>query len=136
MTESVYETLIQVRYSETDQMKFVYYSRHFEYFEVARTECLAAWGFPYQELEEKGYAIPVLEAHCEYLAPARYGDALVVLTRASSIDRLRLRFDFETRRGGKDGTLIATGWTTHVCMDPSGKPRRPFKELAAKFDPS
>jgi len=29
--------------------------------------------------------------------------------------------------------LIAAGWTLHVCMDGKGAPRRPPKELAARF---
>lgn len=133
MTEDVHTSSIQVRYAETDQMKFVYYANHLVYWEVARTETLAAWGFPYQELEEKGYAIPVLQAHCDYLSPARYGDTLKILVETSMVDRLRMRFDYQTRRGTREGDLIATGWTLHVCMDGSGTPRRPPKELAERF---
>jgi acyl-CoA thioester hydrolase len=133
VTESVYTTEIKVRYAETDQMRFVYYANHLVYWEVARTECLAGWGFPYEDLEDRGYAIPVLQAHCDYLSPARYGDTLLVLTRTTMADRLRMRFDYETRRGTADGTLIAKGWTVHVCMDSEGNPRRPPKELVAKF---
>lgn len=133
MTDSVHISRIQVRYAETDAMKFVYYANHLVYWEVARTEALAAWGMPYQELEEKGCAIPVLQAHCDYLSPARYGDTLFVRTLPSLVDRLRLRFDYETRRGAPDGALVATGWTHHVCMDGNGAPRRPPRELAARF---
>jgi acyl-CoA thioester hydrolase len=135
MTEFVHSSAIQVRYAETDAMKFVYYANHLVYWEVARTEALAAIGFPYRELEEQGCAIPVIQAHCEYHAPARFGDTLVVLSRPSLIDRLRVRFEYETRRGTREGILIASGWTHHVCMDARGAPRRPPKELAARLDP-
>lgn len=131
MTDFVHATTIQVRYAETDAMKFVYYANHLVYWEVARTEALAACGFAYRELEEQGFAIPVIQAHCEYHAPAHFGDSLVVLARPSMIDRLRMRFDYQTRRGTREGTLIASGWTHHVCMDTKGAPRRPPKELAA-----
>lgn len=133
MTEFVYSSAIQVRYAETDAMKFVYYANHLVYWEVARTDALAACGFPYRELEEQGFAIPVILAHCQYHAPARFGDTLVVLTKPTMLDRLRLRFDYETRRGTPDGTLIASGWTHHVCMDGNGAPRRPPKALAARL---
>jgi acyl-CoA thioester hydrolase len=75
----------------------------------------------------------VLQAHCDYLSPARYGDTLVVLSTPSMVDRLRIRFDYETRRGTSNGTLIATGWTLHVCMDSNGAPRRPPKELSERL---
>src|SRR5690606_15597120 len=43
------EIRIQVRYSETDAMKFVYYANYLIYFEVARTSALAELGHPYWE---------------------------------------------------------------------------------------
>lgn len=125
---SAYDCRIKVRYAETDQMRFVYYANHFVYYEVARTEWLASRGMAYHVLESTGYAIPVLEAHCAYRSPARYGDELVVRV-AHRIDGLRIRFDYRTHRGSPDGDLLAEGWTVHVCMDREGKPRRPSAQL-------
>jgi len=124
----VHDCRIKVRYAETDQMRFVYYANHFVYYEVARTEWLASRGLPYHVLESTGFAIPVLEAHCEYRAPARYGDDLVVRV-APRLEGLRIRFDYRTHRGAPDGELLAEGWTVHVCMDREGKPRRPSAQL-------
>jgi len=124
----VYDCRIKVRYAETDQMRFVYYANHFVYYEVARTEWLASRGMPYHVLESTGFAIPVLEAHCRYRSPARYGDELVVRV-APSIEGPRIRFDYRTHRGSRDGDLLAEGWTVHFCMDRDGRPRRPSKEL-------
>lgn len=128
---SSHESLIKVRFSETDAMRFVYYANHFVYYEVARTEWMEARGFPYHQMEEEGYGVPVLEAHCVYKKPARYGDVLWIRSTPSQVDGLRLRFDYETRRGGADGLLLDTGWTLHVCMDRSGRPRRPPEKLLA-----
>ena len=36
------EMELQVRYSETDAMRFVYYANYLVYFEVARTSALAS----------------------------------------------------------------------------------------------
>ena len=129
MTEFVHDCRIKVRYAETDQMRFVYYANHFVYYEVARTEWLETRGLPYHVLESTGFAIPVLEAHCVYRSPARYGDELVVRVAPSAVDGLRLRFDYRTLRGSAEGDLLAEGWTVHVCMDREGKPRRPSTEL-------
>lgn len=127
-----FRTPIRVRYAETDQMRFVYHANHLVYWEVARTEFFAASGHPYHELEEQGLAVPVLEAHCQYLSPARYGDDLTIHCRAAFPDGLRLRFEYETRRG-EDGPVLACGWTLHVFMDPSGKPKRPPRALVEEF---
>lgn len=127
-----FRTPIRVRYAETDQMRFVYHANHLVYWEVARTEFFAASGHPYHELEEQGLAVPVLEAHCQYLSPARYGDDLTIHCRAAFPDGLRLRFEYETRRG-EDGPVLACGWTLHVFMDPSGRPKRPPRTLVEEF---
>ena len=37
-----FTTVIRPRYADTDQMKFVYYAKYFEYFEQARSELLRA----------------------------------------------------------------------------------------------
>lgn len=126
-----FSTTVRVRYAETDAMKFVYYANHLVYFEVARTEALAAWGLPYHELEANGFAIPVLQSHCDHLSPARYGDNLAILAECGIVDGLRIRFDYEIRRDGVAGVLVSTGHTVHVCMSPEGKPRRPPPDLVA-----
>lgn len=126
-----HRTTIAVRYAETDQMRFVYHANHLVYFEVARTEALARLGLPYAALESRGVAIPVLSVQCDYLAPARYGDDLVVLTVARMLDRVRMRFDYEIRRSSPDGELVSRGHSIHACMDPSGRPIRPPADLVA-----
>lgn len=127
---------IPVRYSETDQMRYVYHAHHLVYFEVARTAWLASRGQPYHLMEEEGTAIPIVEAHCQYLAPARYGDTLAVEVAAELVDGLRMRFRFRTWRGEPGDTLLAEGWTVHVCMDPSGKPRRMAPQLRKLLVPA
>jgi acyl-CoA thioester hydrolase len=126
-----FATTVRVRYAETDAMRFVHHANHLVYFEVARTEALAAWGLPYHELEASGCAIPVLQSHCDHVAPARYGDTLAILADCHLVDGLRLRFDYEIRRDDASGPLVTTGHTVHVCMGATGRPRRPPPELLA-----
>jgi acyl-CoA thioester hydrolase len=83
-------------------------------------------------MEKKGVLIPVLRAHCEYLKPARYGDALRVRTRRSRLGRARIRFDYEVRREG-GAVLLTQGFTEHAFMEPGGRPLRPPADLAALF---
>ncbi len=40
----LFETKTRVRYAETDQMGVVYHSNYFQYFEIARAECIRALG--------------------------------------------------------------------------------------------
>ena len=50
-----HETLIRVRYGETDQMGFVYYGIYAQYYEVGRVELLRSLGVSYKTLEKSGY---------------------------------------------------------------------------------
>jgi acyl-CoA thioester hydrolase len=123
---------IQVRYSETDAMKFVYYANYLVYFEVARTSALAELGHPYWEMERRGVLIPVLAAHCEYLRPGRYGDQLSVRTLRWRKGAARIRFEYEVWR---EQDLLARGFTEHAFMHPEGRPIRPPREIIDLFPP-
>ena len=115
---------IRVRYADTDQMKFAYYGKFFEYFEQGRSDLLRSIGLPYSTVEELGYYLPVVEAHAEYKRPARYDDLLVVLTMMREMPVARIRIDYEVRLSQEE-TPIATGYTIHSFINANtGKPAR------------
>ena len=57
-------------------------------------------------MEEAGFALPVIEAHCDYRQPARYDDELDIETTGSLLSPVRVRFDYEVVRAA-DGMLLA-----------------------------
>ena len=118
MQTNIFRHSIRVPYAHVDKMGVVYYAHHFVYFEMARSEMLRNAGMPYGEMEEQGILLPVVEAHCEYKAPARFDDLLTVLTRCSPSGRAGIRIGYELKR---DGELLALGHTIHVCMSPQGR---------------
>ncbi len=68
--EQATETLIRVRYAETDNMGVVYYSNYLVWMEVGRVELCRALGFEYREMEcQDGIVLAVAEANCRYLSP-------------------------------------------------------------------
>ena len=73
-----HETNIRVRYSETDQMRYVYYGQYAAYFEVGRVEAMRSLGIRYASLEEDhGILMPVMNMHVRYLRPAEYDELLL-----------------------------------------------------------
>ncbi len=107
----------RVRYSEVDQMKFMYYGRYLEYFEMARTDMLRRMGLPYTEVEKNGFFLPVLEAHVTYKSPAFYDDVIIVTSMMTGTPAVRLRIDYEVTNKAT-GKLIATGYTEHAFLNP------------------
>jgi acyl-CoA thioester hydrolase len=113
---------VTVRYAETDMMGIVYHANYLPWFEVGRTTLLKELGVPYKRLEEEGYRLPVLEIAAKYLRPATYDDTLEVITTLTEKPLLRIRLEYEVRRGGE---LLATGNSVHAFVDRQGKPVRP-----------
>jgi acyl-CoA thioester hydrolase len=115
-------TRLRVRYAETDQMGVVYYANYFVWFEVARTDWLRRSGWSYRQMEADGVALPVIEAHCEYVRPARYDDEVEITTAATLLSPVRVRFEYELCVGG--APAAATGHTVHAALDRAGRPCR------------
>ena len=90
------ETLIRVRYAETDQMNVVYYGNYAQYFEVARAESIRNLGYTYKEMEATGVMMPVVEMQTKFLRPAHYDDLLTIKTilRELPADH-RIQFEHE-----------------------------------------
>ena len=129
--ETASRFVVRVRYADTDQMGMAYHGNYLRWFEVGRTEMLRALGMSYREVEEAGIRMPVLEARCRYLKPARYDDELVIETVLAHLGRAAMRFEYRVvRQAG--GELLARGMTEHCFLDPAGRPVRPpafFAEL-------
>jgi acyl-CoA thioester hydrolase len=116
-------TTLRVRYAETDRMGVVYYANYFVWFEVARTEWLRAHGWTYREMEESGVLLPVIEAHCEYLRPARYDDEIEVHAEGQRASLARIAFAYDVRVRGQ-AEPVATGRTVHAAVGSDGRPCR------------
>jgi len=112
-----------VRYKETDAAGAVYFSNHYVYFEVGRTELLRSIGMPFTHLKADGLRLPVARAYCRYLAPISYGDAILVKTWIACVKKVQLTFRCDLIRKS-DGATVASGFTIHGCTDPAGKPIR------------
>ena len=104
-------------------MGVVYYANYLRYFEFARSELLRAQGRSYREMEAEGLSLPVVEATCRYMAPARYEDVLLVGIEVPIVTRVTLTFRYEVTREGEPGVLC-TGTTVHACLSAGGRPAR------------
>ena len=79
-TPSVVETALRVRYAETDAMGIVHHANYLVWFEAGRGDYFRHLGVSYEEVEERGYLLPLSEAYVRYAAPAHYGEMILVRT--------------------------------------------------------
>lgn len=122
---------VTVRYAETDMMGIVYHANYLPWFEVGRTTLFKQIGVPYRQLEEEGFRLPVLEISAKYTRPALYDDTLEIVTTLRDKPLLRLRLEYEVRRGEE---LLATGTSLHAFVDRQGRPVRPPAWVVQKLE--
>lgn len=116
------EIEILVRYSETDQMSFVYHGNYVKYFEIGRITWLKKLGISYKKMEEEGILLPVIELSINFKKPALFDDKLILKTKLKRIPSYMIEFDFEIKR---DDKLITLGYTKLVFLNSTtNKPMR------------
>ena len=124
----MFRFVVRVRYGDTDQMGFAYYANYLRWFEIGRAEMMRSLGMTYRAIEESGIQLPVMEAHCRYIEPARYDDEVAIETGVAHLGRARVHFGYRIVRVA-DEALLAHGGTEHCCLDPKGRPVRPPRAL-------
>jgi acyl-CoA thioester hydrolase len=124
-----YDFEVRIAYADTDRMGVVYYANYLALFERGRTEFLRSLGLRYRDLEEKRRLfMPAMEAHVEYIAPARYDELIKVRTFLSKLGHAHLTFGSEIY--DEAGKLISKGWVTLAVVNLLWKPTRLPQDLS------
>jgi len=124
-----HELLLRVRYSETDQMRVVHHASYLIYMEEGRTALMRVLGFPYDEVERRGYAMAVRRVDVRYRMAARYGDEILVRTWVEAFRGASIAYRYEIVRAG-DRELLATASAEVACLDLGGD----FRPIALPDD--
>ncbi|MCX5847061.1 MAG: thioesterase family protein [Deltaproteobacteria bacterium] len=111
---------IRVIYADTDAMGIVYHTNYIKWFEIGRTELLRSIGIVYAQMESQGYNLPLTEAYCHYLLPARYDQIIIVETEMEYLKRASMKFNYTISDEDKEKILVE-GYTVHACTNNLGK---------------
>jgi len=127
MIKSTYR--FRTRYSEIDQMGFVYYAHYATFFEVARVELFRTIGVSYKQLEEDNILLPVSEYKIKYLLPLLYDEEFEVKTTIKNLPSgSRIHFEYELFNAKNE--LCTKAETTLFFMDKIKKrPRKCPEEI-------
>jgi acyl-CoA thioester hydrolase len=124
---------VRVYYEDTDFTGVVYHGAYVRFFERGRSDYLRCIGINHAELMgAEATAFSVIRMTVEFRRAARIDDALLVRTRFARSTGARLYFN---QRIIRDDELIATAEVEAVCIDPSGRARRPPKALVDLVTP-
>lgn len=128
-----FEFDVRIAYADTDRMGVVYYANYFTLFERGRTELMRNLGLRYRDLEEKDKIfLPVSEASCRYLSPAKYDDLIRVTTRVKALGGAHIDFEYEIA-DAETGKKLAEGFTRHPFVNTAWKPVRVPATLRSKL---
>ena len=115
-----HEQQLRVRYEETDTMGVVYYAKFFVWMEVGRVGLFRDIEFGYDEWVRRGVNFPVVQAHADYRASARFDDEIMVKTRVARLGKSSITFENEIYKvPGME--LLCTGHTVHALVGKEGK---------------
>lgn len=108
-----FQTEIKVIFRDLDPLAHVNNAVYFTYMEVARTEYyMQITGS--RSLGDVRFIIA--SARCDFRAPAKFGDRLIVSVWPSEVGNSSFKFQYRMTIK-EDGTLVAEGETVQVAYD-------------------
>jgi tol-pal system-associated acyl-CoA thioesterase len=133
MTARPFRFQVRVYYEDTDAAGVVYYANYLKVMERARTEWLAAVGFPLAAFErEYGVVFVVHRCEIDYLRPARLNDVLDVTVEVAARKAVRLVVGQNVMRAAE---LLTAARVELACVDAQTmRPARIPSALAERLE--
>ena len=114
-------------------MGIAHHSNYVVWFEIGRTDLCRAAGFPYTEIESRGFLLVVTEIGCRYRTPFRYDDEVLIRTSLASVASRAMKFAYELYDGAGE-ELRASGFSSHIWLDKeTRRPSRADAEVMRAF---
>ena len=105
-------------------MGIAHHANFMVWFEIGRTDFCRQAGFPYTEIERRGYILVVTEITCRFRSPYRYDDEVLIRTSIADAASRQLKFGYELF-DGSGAELRASGTSSHLWVD--RETRRPVR---------
>lgn len=114
-------TCFPVRYTEIDSLGIVHHSNYPKWFERGRIDFLKNAGMPNYQLSARGFYLPLTEMKCNFKAPAKYGDEILIITSLVYMSYVKTKFEYSVLSKIK-GEVLATGKTVHAWTNKKLEP--------------
>ena len=110
---------VRVYYEDTDVAGVVYHANYLKYFERGRTEWLRELGLEQDILIEQDTAFAISKAEVDYLRPARFNDALEVVTRIERASGACIYFEQFIRQAQQQEQILCRARIKVACVQMS-----------------
>jgi len=106
-----------VRWEDIDAAGIINYQAYLRFFALAEAELLRSAGLNYSFLfDVLGIWLPRVRVECNFFAPVKLDELLLVEAYFSKIGRTSVQLDFEVRRREQPDTPVASGRYVLVCV--------------------
>jgi acyl-CoA thioester hydrolase len=124
---------VRVYFEDTDFSGVVYHASYLRFMERARSDMLSCAGIDQsQTYGEGGGVYAVAELTIKYHRPARFDDALLII---STVEQVRAASCVIHQRVMLGSELVTRAEVVAAFLSPEGRPRRQPREWIDKFTP-
>ena len=103
------EIVIHPQFHDLDPMQVVWHGNYIRYFETARCALLDRIGYGYPQMEQSGFAWPVVDLRVKFVRPARFQQPLLVTaTLVEYANRLKIDYRVRDQASGEVMTKATT----------------------------
>jgi acyl-CoA thioester hydrolase len=108
-----------VEFYECDPMRVVWHGNYLNYFELGRRALLEKIKYGYNEMEESGYAFPVIEISAKYPGSLRFKDRVRIKAILMEYEnRLKIQYEIYNIATGQ---LTTKGVSSQMAIDMKAK---------------
>jgi 1,4-dihydroxy-2-naphthoyl-CoA hydrolase len=124
---SSFEFRQTVRFQDVDAAGLLFFARYFDLVHDAYVVFLEKMGEPLARvLSERTWAAPLRHVECDYVAPLRFGDAVVVRLVTAHLEPTEIALGFRLETEGE--RVVALAQTVHTFVDLGSFERRDVPE--------
>lgn len=113
------EVIIDVPFHDVDSMNVVWHGHYLKYFEVARCQLLDKFDYNYTQMQQSGYAYPVVESYIRYVHGIVFAQKIRVRATLTEWEN-RLKIDY-TIFDNATGKHLTRGHTVQVAVNIKNK---------------
>ena len=122
----------RVFYYETDKMGIVHHSNYIRWIEEARLDFMQQAGLSYEDMENNGIIMPVIEVACKYISSVRYNESVNIYTKPVFFNGIKAVFSYEIYTEDNE-TLAASGESSHCFLDDTKRTPLSLKKRYPEF---
>lgn len=121
------EIYFNVEFYDVDSMRIVWHGNYVKFMEKIRCALLNKIGYNYNDMENSGYAFPLVDIHFKYIRSLRFMDRVRAVARLVEWENcIKIKYEFYNARTGELTTKaestqmaieISSGQTKFVCPE-------------------